>query len=182
MDSDDLHDEAERLAQAHPQYGFPPDRHTSDWLPQHAVPRYKPRPPMSHIDLAYIERRVQADIDAIDRELDPQEPPRSKVFGNLLVMPENFQDAHSFTADAWVFDPHGNVQIIDFKTVDLVSRMHRAMEKTARLSGMYSTGAPKPPKQRKPKTYVAPGRRQGKTWIARLNQSKEATNARNRNR
>lgn len=186
MDSDDLYDEAERLARAHPDYGYgDPDRHTSQWMPQHAVPRHKTRPPMSRIDLEYVERRVQADLDVIDRELDliptmddlertltelqAYERDRTVVLNTPRTWPGvqdwfalNLQDAYSFTADAWITDQHDNVQIIDFKT---------SQDRT-----------PGPGKQRKPKTYVALGRKQGKTWIARLNQSKEATNARNRNR
>jgi beta-phosphoglucomutase-like phosphatase (HAD superfamily) len=168
VDSDGLHDEAERLARAHPDYGLgKPETHTSDWMPQHAVPKHKARPPMSRIDLEYIERRVQADIDRMDRELDLI-PTMDDLERTLLELDRYRRDR-------------------DVALLDMASRMHRAMEKTARLTSMYSAGtpswvgydmgAPKPAKQRKPKTYVTPGRKQGKTWIARLNQSKEARNA-----
>ena len=170
----DLDEEAKRIAASHPwaSAGATETRRT-DWQPQRAVPRRPAAPKVHAID---IEARVAADLAAIDRELDPQ---ASRVFGDLLTRPwpgvqdwfaANWQDAYA-TVDLGVIDN---------------AAARRAMAKMARLTFSYLTGAPpfrldddevdryRTPKQRTPKTYVAPGRKAGKTWIARLEQSKQA--------
>ena len=148
----DLDEEAKRLAAAHPWASTgATETHRTDWQPQHAVPR---RPAPYRPTDATIEARVAADLAAIDRELDPQAKP--DVWG------------------MWLDEVHP----ID---VHLMKKLQRHFAKTRHLSGLHSTDArgdviytPAPPKQRKPKTYVAPGRKLGRTWVARLEQSKQA--------
>lgn len=154
-----LDEETERLLSLHPavRAGAQPNYADVHWQPQHAVPR---RPTVAKPTDWEIESRVLADIAAIDRELDPQ----------------------AEKGDWWITIHDADLGVIDR---DLWDKLHRHFGKARRLSGMYSTDArgdvvytPTPPKQRKPKTYVAPGRKAGRTWIARLEQSKRARSGR----
>ncbi len=168
----DLDEEAKRLAAAHPWAGTgATETHRTHWQPQHAVPR---RPTVAKPLDADIEARVAADIAAIDREVDPHEPdPHGWGIADAVA-----HGAHPYAVNWYM--PRGKelfrVSLNPFH-MDL-DGARRAMR---RLSIKVTTDArgdviytPTPPKQRKPKTYVAPGRKAGRTWIARLEQSKQA--------
>jgi hypothetical protein len=165
-----LDEEADRLAAAHPwaRTGAV-ERSATQWQPQHAVPR---RPTVAKPLDWEIESRVMADLAAIDRELDPQtqafDPVQlasmQTVGGVRSVRNGHWGDPATWTVD--LSAPAGKLVIAHTITM---SRENFAFD-----YGHQYAPAPAPPKQRKPKTYVVPGRKQGKTWIARLEQSKQA--------
>ena len=151
-----LDDEARRLAAAHPMAKWPDaERHATAWQPDRAVPR---RPAVVKLPDWEIESRVMADLAAIDRELDPQ---AQEPFDPMrLASMQTVGGVRSVR-----FGGSGKVVIAHTITLSL---------ENIALDYGHEYAPPKPRKQRKPKTYVAPGRKQGRTWIARLEQSRQA--------
>jgi hypothetical protein len=175
----DIDDEAERLAAAHPWAGtgWAQEREAVPWMPQHAVPRhpkqarYVPTPET-------VELQIAADIARIDQELDPQAPPQSKVFGNLLNNPwpsvsgwfeQNFVDA--YTDPLWV-QVH-----VDFGTIEVDQWQAIALKMSRR---MLNPPKPGPGRPKQAKTYETPNRRAKRSvkanmsWIDRAKQSADA--------
>lgn len=177
----DLDKEAKRLAAAHPWAGTATETHRTDWQPQHAVPR---RPAPYRPTDETIELQVAADLARIDRELDPQAPPAWTR--NWYASPQHWNYVFHTSVR---FDQNLGAQMHDdFDTIDATqwNAIRRHAEKLARLDATYGFGTSsfrldedeadryRTLKQRKPKTYVAPGRKAGRTWIARLEQSKQS--------
>ncbi len=199
----DLDEEAKRLAAAHPWAATgATETHRTDWQPQHAVPRRPavPKPTDADIearvaaDLAAIDRELDPQASRVFGGLLTrpwQDVARYQMTAtdvlrqqDWFASPQHWNYVFNTNPDpltgGWIHD--------DFDTIDATqwSAIRCHAEKLARLEASYGFGTSsfritedeadryRTPKQRKPKTYVAPGRKAGRTWIARLEQSKQA--------
>ena len=165
-------DEAERLARAHPDYGHPQSQQyaLAPYDPTHRAPT-RPKPKFTELRVdAEIERRVQQDLDILDAELEGK--PVWVINGRPIIARDGVV--------TFYFDEYKDIDPADMRTSMKMTRLignggwlHNF--KTPNVIGVdYASRAPGPGRPRKPKTYVAPGRRAGMTWIARNKQSQEA--------
>ena len=148
----DLDDLAARLAARHPDANmYPPDR-PHQAVPNRPAPSHPVRAPLSGPPSgALLEAMVERDLDRIDAELEGREP--SRVLEMIVRLRQGQQ-----------------VLRFDLPTVQWFSLdLDNITFKVARNTVLYGPGKP-----RKPKTFVAPGKRDRGSWMDRVKQSQQA--------